>query len=77
MQKDLDQMFADIGEEDLGQDDVDAIDKMAVDKESDIYDDGWVIDDDDEPGGAAAYKNPNAPVDHDGQGMREMGSCML
>lgn len=51
--KDLDRMFAEAdGDVDLGQDDQDALDKMAVDDEDgDIYNDGWVIDDDDEPGG--------------------------
>lgn len=69
-------MFAEAdGDVDLGQDDQDALDKMAVDDEDgDIYNDGWVIDDDDEPGGVSAYKaNPNGIVDDDGRGMREMG----
>lgn len=73
---DLDKMFADVDiDEDLGEDDQDAIDKMAVDNETaGVYDDDWVIDDDGEPGAAAAYKTDlNGPLEHDGHGTREMG----
>lgn len=78
--KELDKLFADVDiDEDLGAADQDALDKMAVDAEvGDGYDDGWIIDDDEAPGGSTSYR-PKLPaaLDHDGLGVREMGASVI
>jgi hypothetical protein len=73
-QNHLNDMFDDVGE-DLGAADDDLKDKMALDNEGGImYDDSWVIDDDDEPGNAAPYRvGQNEAVDQSERGPREMG----
>jgi hypothetical protein len=76
-QKRLNGIFDGVGE-DLGADDEDFKDKMAIDHEdADMYDDGWVIDDDDELGNAARFRTgPNVAIDRDETGPREMGKCV-
>lgn len=67
-------MFDEVGEN-LGGVGGDLKDKMALDNDGgDMYDDGWVIDDDDEPGNAAPYRvGQNEAMDQDERGPREMG----
>lgn len=76
-QKHLNDMF-DAGE-DLGAADEDLKDKMALGNEDgDVYDDGWVIDDEDEPGNGVLYRaGQNEGMDHDETGPREMGKCAI
>lgn len=67
-------MFDHVGE-DLGAADEDILDKMALDNaHGDAYDDGWVIEDEDELGNAAPYRvGANQVMDGDETGLKEMG----
>lgn len=66
-------MFDDVGE-DLGAADEDLKDKMALDNEDgDMYDDGWVIDDEEEPGNVSHSVGRMGGTNQDETGPREMG----
>jgi len=70
-------MFDDVGE-DLGAVDEDLKDKMVLDNEDgDMYDDGWVIDDDEEPGNVSHKVGRKGEMNQDETGPREMGEYAI